>query len=447
MNYFTHFCQINDFQKAKDKFVAIIDTHSHIYSEEFDADRADMMQRAKDAGIRKILMPAIDSKAHKQMLALEAAYPHFCSSMMGLHPCYVRENFEEELRIVEDYFKSRSFIAVGEIGLDFYWDKTFTKQQYEAFNRQIKLALQYDVPIAIHSRNATDECIEVVKQHQNGKLKGVFHCFSGNAEQAKKVMDLNFYLGIGGVVTFKNGGLDAVLQQVGLSKVILETDAPYLAPVPFRGKRNEPSYLSYVTEKIAAILNREMEEIKQITTLNANKLFNLTEFENQSGDNMQVSNFDKIKKEITSLGFRIISEDLKRPWGGFLVLDETQAAEFIGRFFPDESFDELNIAGKLSPKILIVAPGKRLSWQYHKRRAELWCCIEGKIGVVTSNTDEEKEYHTLAKGDKIILKQSERHRLKGLDNWGVVAEIWQHTDANNLSDEDDIVRLQDDFGR
>jgi TatD DNase family protein len=255
--------------------LAIIDTHAHIYAEEFDTDLLNMLQRAKDAEVTGILMPAIDSSAHHRMLQVEAQYPDYCISMMGLHPCYVKGNYQEELKIVEDYFAQRSFIAVGEIGLDFYWDKTYTQQQYEAFNRQIELALQYNIPIAIHSRNATDECIEVVKQYQQGNLKGVFHCFSGDVLQAKKIMDLNFYLGIGGVVTFKNGGLDTVLEEVGLSKVILETDAPYLAPVPYRGKRNEPSYLSYIVDKIALLKNVTVTEVIAITNQNAKALFNL----------------------------------------------------------------------------------------------------------------------------------------------------------------------------
>lgn len=207
------------------------------------------------------------------MLKLEAGYPGQCTSMMGLHPCYVKENYEAELKIVEDYLAQRSFAAVGEIGLDFYWDKTFTEQQYKAFHRQIEWALHYDIPIAIHSRNATDECIEVVASHQDGRLTGVFHCFSGNADQAKKVADLGFYLGIGGVVTFKNSGLDKAIEDISLDYLVLETDAPYLAPVPFRGKQNEPSYLKYVLDKIATIKHCSMEEVAAVTTANAKKLF------------------------------------------------------------------------------------------------------------------------------------------------------------------------------
>lgn len=251
----------------------LVDTHAHIYLEEFEKDRVGMLQRAEKEGVEKIFLPAIDSTTHGQMLKLEAEYPGQCISMMGLHPCYVKENYEAELKIVEDYLAQRSFAAVGEIGLDFYWDKTFTEQQYKAFHLQIEWALHYDIPIAIHSRNATDECIEVVASHQDGRLKGVFHCFSGNANQAKKIAGFGFYLGIGGVVTFKNSGLDKAIEDISLDHLLLETDAPYLAPVPFRGKQNEPSYLKYVLEKIATIKQCTMEEVAAVTTVNAKKLF------------------------------------------------------------------------------------------------------------------------------------------------------------------------------
>ncbi len=251
----------------------LVDTHSHIYLPEFDNDRAEMLKRAEKEGVEKILLPAVDSSTHHSMLELEKAEQARCFSMMGLHPCSVKENFEEELKVVQSYLESRSFVAVGEIGLDFYWDKTFTEQQYEAFHRQIEWALQYDLPIVIHSRNSIDECISVVTEHQKGKLKGVFHCFSGNEEQARRIIDLGFYLGIGGVVTFKNSGLDKVVETISLDHVLLETDAPYLAPVPFRGKRNEPSYLKYVVERIAGIKKFSIEEVTEITTANACKLF------------------------------------------------------------------------------------------------------------------------------------------------------------------------------
>ncbi|HEV7782933.1 MAG TPA: TatD family hydrolase [Chitinophagaceae bacterium] len=251
----------------------LIDTHSHIYLPEFDADRTTMLERAGNEGVVKILMPAIDSATHEAQLQVEAAHPEKCISMMGLHPCSVKENYKEELAIARGWLDKRPFKAVGEIGLDFYWDRTFTEHQYAAFHEQIEWALHFDIPVSIHSRNATDECITVVKEHQKGKLKGVFHCFSGDVIQAQQAIDLNFYLGIGGVVTFKNSGLDKVMEVVSLDHVVLETDAPYLAPVPFRGKRNEPAYLKYVVNKLAEIKKIDADEIGKITTESAEKLF------------------------------------------------------------------------------------------------------------------------------------------------------------------------------
>jgi len=253
----------------------VIDTHSHVYLKEFETDREAMKERALLAGVSKILMPAIDSGTHEEMIQLEKQDPSFFIAMMGVHPCSVKSNYKDELKIALEYFEKRKFIAVGEIGLDFYWDKTFTKEQFDAFHQQIEWALHFDIPIVIHSRESTDECIAVVKEHQQGKLKGVFHCFSGNAEQARQVIDLGFYLGIGGVVTFKNSGLDKVMETISLDHVVLETDAPYLAPVPFRGKRNEPSYLKYVLEKLAMIKDQSVEDIARISTRNAEKLFSL----------------------------------------------------------------------------------------------------------------------------------------------------------------------------
>lgn len=250
----------------------LIDTHSHVYLPEFDGDRPEMINRAVDAGISRVLMPAIDLSTHEAMLETENSYAS-CEAMMGLHPCSVKDNYEDELHVVEKYLAERKFVAVGETGLDFYWDLTYTDFQYEAFRRQIGYAMQLDIPVVIHSRNSTDECIDVVKDLQNGNLKGVFHCFSGNAEQAKRVTDLGLYLGIGGVVTFKNGGLDKVMEQVDMKYVVLETDAPYLAPVPFRGKRNEPSYIAYVVEKLSLVKKVSTEDIARITSENAEILF------------------------------------------------------------------------------------------------------------------------------------------------------------------------------
>lgn len=252
----------------------MIDTHAHIYLPEFDNDRAAIVSNAAAAGITGIYLPAVDSATHEAMLQTEATYSS-CKSMMGLHPCSVKEEYKKELELVKNYFAQRNFIAVGETGLDFYWDKTFTIQQYEAFHQQIELAINYNLPVVIHSRNATDECIEVVAQYPN--LKGVFHCFSGNVQQAEKIIAMDFMLGIGGVVTFKNSGLDKVIAAIGLSHVILETDAPYLAPVPFRGKRNEPAHTKLVAEKIAALLAVSIEEVARVTTQNAEKLFRIKE--------------------------------------------------------------------------------------------------------------------------------------------------------------------------
>jgi TatD DNase family protein len=252
----------------------LIDTHAHIYLNEFQADRNEMLDRAKAAGVNKVLMPAIDMASHSAMLELEKSHS-LCISMMGLHPCSVKENYKDELRIVEENLAKRKFIAVGEIGLDFYWDIKFKEQQYDAFDRQIEWALYYDIPIVIHSRDSIDECIKTVKEHQKGKLRGVFHCFTGTISQAAKIIDIGFYLGIGGVLTFKNSGLDKVAREINPDQVVLETDAPYLSPVPFRGKRNESSYLKYTVQKLAEIKEMDIKEIEAITTANAEKLFDL----------------------------------------------------------------------------------------------------------------------------------------------------------------------------
>jgi TatD DNase family protein len=250
----------------------LIDTHAHVYLPEFDADREAIITAANDIGITRIIMPAIDTHTHDAMLAVEAEYEE-CTAMMGLHPCSVTGDYQKELEVVEDWLARRPFLAVGEIGLDFYWDKTFTEQQYAAFRYQCELALRFGLPICIHSRNAIDECIGVVKEYPG--LRGVFHCFSGNGRQAEEILTTSFYLGIGGVVTFKNSGLDKVVETVGLERVILETDAPYLAPVPYRGKRNQPAYTGLVAERLAALLGLPLEKVAELTTENAKKLFTL----------------------------------------------------------------------------------------------------------------------------------------------------------------------------
>lgn len=249
------------------------DTHCHLYTEEFDKDRAAMLKRAENENVEKFYLPAIDSESTDALLNLEAQYPGQCFAMMGLHPCYVKDNYEEELLNVETWLAKRPFAAIGEIGLDFYWDTSFNSQQYHAFKTQIQWALQYQLPIVIHSRNATDECIAVVKEFASSSLKGIFHCFGGTVEQASQIIEMGFYLGIGGVITYKNAGLAEVVQQLPLTALVLETDAPYLSPVPHRGKRNESSYLPLVAAKIAAVKNITIEEVATVTTANAEKIF------------------------------------------------------------------------------------------------------------------------------------------------------------------------------
>jgi TatD DNase family protein len=220
-------------------------------------------------------LPAIDSSETESMLALEQKFPGVCIAMMGLHPCYVKENVASELAHVRSWLDKRDFVAIGEIGLDFYWDKTFTNQQYEAFDTQMQWALELNRPIVIHTRNAMQETINCVKPFAQKGLKGIFHCFSGSTESAKQIIDLGFLLGIGGVITYKNAGLPEVLETVGLEHLVLETDAPYLTPVPFRGKRNESSYLTYIISKLAEVKSISEMEVAAITTANAEKIFHL----------------------------------------------------------------------------------------------------------------------------------------------------------------------------
>ncbi|MBS1553593.1 MAG: TatD family hydrolase [Bacteroidetes bacterium] len=250
-----------------------IDTHAHIYSDEFKPDRQDMLSRAVEADVQRIYMPNIDHTSIDNMLELEAKSAGVCVSMMGLHPCYVKKEFEKELYLVEEWLGKRKFAAVGEIGTDLYWDKTFWGQQQEAFKVQVGWAKKYRLPIVIHCRESIDETIQLLEPMLDGELTGVFHCFSGSVEQAKKIMAMGFYLGIGGVATFKNGGLDKVLPEIGLEKLILETDSPYLAPVPHRGKRNEPAYLPLVAQKICDYKKISEQQLKDVTFANANRLF------------------------------------------------------------------------------------------------------------------------------------------------------------------------------
>lgn len=253
--------------------MTIIDTHCHLYVKAFKNDIDAVLERAAAEGVAKFYLPAIDSEETANMLALEARFPDKCIAMMGLHPCSVKEDYKAELAHVEEWLAKRRFVAVGEIGLDFYWDKTFVEQQYEAFRQQIEWALQYDVPIVIHTRNAMQETINVVKEYKQRGLRGIFHCFSGSYESAVQIIDAGFYLGIGGVLTYKNAGLPEVLAKIGLEHLVLETDAPYLTPVPFRGKRNESSYLKYVIEKLAETKGESLATVAAVTTANAQKIF------------------------------------------------------------------------------------------------------------------------------------------------------------------------------
>jgi TatD DNase family protein len=251
----------------------IIDTHCHLYLEEFRDDIEQEIERAQAYGVSRFYLPAINSAETANMLFLEAKYPGVCVPMMGLHPCYVKEDYTTELSVVEDWLGKRPFVAIGEIGLDFYWDKTFVKEQYEAFNLQMQWALNRNMPIVIHTRNAMKETIETVKPFADKGLRGIFHCFSGNADDAQQIVDMGFLLGIGGVITYKNGGLPDALANIGAEHLVLETDSPYLTPVPYRGKRNESSYLQYIVEKLADVKGMAVEDMAALTTANAQKIF------------------------------------------------------------------------------------------------------------------------------------------------------------------------------
>lgn len=252
----------------------LIDTHAHIYLPEFDADRDAMVQRALQNGVEQIFLPNIDADSIASMMELAAAHPS-CKPMMGLHPCSVTQAVDEELAWIGSWLSNKeiTWFGVGECGLDYYWDTTFKAQQQKAFDQHILWAKQYQLPLIIHSRNATDDCIDMVAARAGDDLRGIFHCFSGTTEQLDKVISLGFMAGIGGVATYKNGGLDKVLQPQHLPYLVLETDAPYLTPVPFRGKRNEPSYLTYVVARLAEILGLPVDVVAQTTTANAQKLF------------------------------------------------------------------------------------------------------------------------------------------------------------------------------
>ena len=250
-----------------------IDTHAHIYLEHFDKDIDNILQSAQTSMISSIFLPNIDSSSIKAMLRLEDRHPNQCRAMMGLHPCSVKEDFEKELIILESWLGQRKFAGIGETGTDLYWDKTYQEQQVEALQVQISWAREYNLPMILHSRNSLDLSIQIVESHYFSGISGIFHCFTGNLDQAKRIIDLGFHLGVGGVVTFKNSGLGALLENIPLDSIVLETDSPYLAPVPFRGKRNEPSYIPIIANKLAKIYEVKVEEIAKITTENARKIF------------------------------------------------------------------------------------------------------------------------------------------------------------------------------
>lgn len=251
----------------------MIDSHAHIYLPEFKEDLQGVIDASLESGVEKILMPNIDHTSIEDMLGVEDSFPDMCFSMMGLHPCSVKKDFEKSLYEVEEWLNKKDFLAVGEIGTDLYWDKTFWNEQQEAFKIQCDLALKFKKPVVIHCRESISETIALVKPFAEQGLKGVFHCFTGSVKQAHQITDLGFFLGIGGVSTFKNGGMDQVLPDVDMTRLLLETDSPYLAPVPFRGKRNSPAYLSLIRDRIAEIKNIDIELVESNTDQNTTRLF------------------------------------------------------------------------------------------------------------------------------------------------------------------------------
>jgi len=251
----------------------LIDTHAHLYVENFEEDRNAVVTRAGEASVAGIYLPNIDASTVDPMLALEDRHPEICHAMIGLHPCSVNVKFEEDLKQLESWFSRRTFAGIGETGTDLYWDKTFKEQQIESLVIQLGWAKAYDLPVILHSRESLDLTLEIIEKHHFTGLTGIFHCFTGTVEQARRIIGLGFYLGIGGVLTFKNSGLDATLDQIAMDHIVLETDSPYLAPVPHRGKRNEPAYIQLVAARLAEISNMDLKEIARKTTENARKVF------------------------------------------------------------------------------------------------------------------------------------------------------------------------------
>ncbi len=253
--------------------MSFIDTHAHIYLDQFKDDRIQVIEEAKTSRVEAIFMPNIDCTSIENMLAMEQLFAGYCFAMMGLHPCSVDKNFEKDLREMESWLERRTFSGIGETGTDLYWDKTFIRQQEESLGIQIRWAKNYELPVILHSRDSLELTIEVVERNYDDQLKGIFHCFTGDLRQAERIIDLGFFLGIGGVLTFKNANLDKILEKVPLSSIVLETDSPYLSPVPNRGKRNEPANIPLIAQKLSEIYHVNISEIARITTENAKKIF------------------------------------------------------------------------------------------------------------------------------------------------------------------------------
>ena len=253
----------------------MIDTHTHLYLKQFKDDIEDVISRAKNIGVHKFYLPSISSKYNKSMHDLEKKFPNDIYCMIGLHPCYVDDNFHSEINFVKKQIEEYDYKAIGEIGIDLFHEKKYFNQQVIAFEEQIKLAIEYDLPIVIHSRDSFDEIFKVLEKFKSEKLRGIFHCFTGNLNQANKIIDLNFYLGIGGVVTFKNGKISEFLNEIPIDKIVLETDSPYLAPAPYRGKRNESSYIELVAKKIAEVYDVDLDYVSKVTDKNALDIFGI----------------------------------------------------------------------------------------------------------------------------------------------------------------------------
>ncbi len=266
-----HLASFNYFWRKRE--LMLIDTHAHLYAKAFDGDREAMLERAAAEGVIRFYLPNVDRESIAAMLSLEEAHPDRCFAMMGVHPCSVKENYREELAVVEAWLSKRPFCAIGEIGIDLYWDKTHVAEQQAAFKIQLNWAKDLGIPVVIHSRESTEMILEILKEEQDGRLKGILHCFTGTAEQGSAAIDINFLLGIGGVLTYKNSGLAETVVQLPVSKLVLETDAPYLSPVPHRGKRNESSYLRMIINKLSEVTGVAVTELEQITTQNALVLF------------------------------------------------------------------------------------------------------------------------------------------------------------------------------